>query len=193
MEHSYLIIGIVAFTIIVAYSWYVSMVFKRNKVQEAFSGIDVQLQQRMSLIPNILTIAQKFMTHEKSLMTEITELRTKADSINKEAKDPESLKKYFAASEALAGKVGQLMLAVENYPNLKSDQTMIMAMQSYNEIEAQIAAARRFYNASVNDLNNTVQLFPKNIVAALVGIKAMPFYLADEQAKQAVNAEAYLK
>ena len=192
MDHSYLIVGIVGFVIVVAYSWYVSMVFKRNKVQEAFSGIDVQLQQRMSLIPNILTIAQKFMTHEKTLMTEITTLRTNASTVTKESKDPESLKNYFAVSEALAGKVNQLMLAVENYPNLKSDQTMMLAMQSYNEIEAQIAAARRFYNASVNDLNNVVQVFPKNIVAAIVGIKAMPFYLADEQAKQAVNAKEYL-
>lgn len=193
MEHMYIILCLIAFTIIVAYSWYVSMVYKRNKVQEAFSGIDVQLQQRMNLIPNILKIAQKFMAHEKGLMTEITELRTKADKVAKESNNPDIVKQYFTVSEALAGKVGQLMVAVENYPTLKSDQTMILAMQSYNEIEAQIAAARRFYNASVNDLNNTVQVFPKNIIATLVGIKSMPFYLADGDAKSEVKVDEYLK
>jgi LemA protein len=133
------------------------------------------------------------MIHEKSLMTEITELRTKADDASKGPKDPEMLKEYFSTSEALAGKVNRLMLSVENYPNLKSDQTMIMAMQSYNEVEAQIAAARRFYNASVTDLNNTIQVFPKNIVAAVAGIPSMPFYSAEEASKQAVNADLFLK
>ena len=84
------------------------------------------------------------------------------------------------------------MVQVENYPDLKSDQTMLNAMNSYNEVEAQIAAARRFYNSAVKNLNNSVQIFPGNIIANMASIETMPFYEADEAAKAPIDASNFL-
>tara|TARA_B100001250_G_scaffold379188_1_gene369645 strand:- start:92 stop:661 length:570 start_codon:yes stop_codon:yes gene_type:complete len=184
--------GIIVVSIVGAYIWYASIIGKRNSSREALSGIDVQLKKRSNLIPNILKIAQKFLEHEKSLLTEITELREQADKGYDKA-DKNSVQEHLKLSELLAGKMGQLMVRVEAYPDLKSDQTMIQAMQTYNEVEAQIAAARRFYNSAVTALNNSVQIFPGNIIANMAGVTEMPFYETDEAAKAPVDASDYLK
>lgn len=173
------------------YFWYVSIIGKRNKAQEALSGIDVQLQMRGELIPNILTIAKKFMEHEKSLLAEITELRSGAEQAYDKA-NPEAVKDHLAQAAQLQSKMGQLMVQVEAYPQLKSDQTMMTAMQSYNEVEAHIAAARRFYNATVTQLNNAVQIFPGNIIASMAGVQPLPFYDAPESVTAPVNAKDIL-
>jgi len=176
-----------AIPLVVIYVWYASLIGKRNKAKEALSSVDVQLKQRANLIPNILTIAKKFITHEKKLLTDITELRAKAtagyDNTNKQ-----QIQEHLKASEMLGGKMGELMIAVENYPDLKSDQTMLQAMQTYNEVEAQISAARRFYNAAVTSLNNAVQIFPGNLIAKLANVGEMPFYEATEADKAPINA-----
>ncbi len=174
------------------YFWYMALVTRRNKALEALSGIDVHYNMRFDLIPNVLKIAQKFMDHEKSLLTEITALRTEAQK-NYDKKDAGDVSKHLQAVEALSAKMGQFMVSVEAYPDLKSDQTMVQAMQTYNEVEAQIAAARRFYNAAVTALNNSVQIFPGNIVAGFANVKEMPFFAAAESVKSAVNASDYLK
>lgn len=186
----WLIYIVFALLVLVLYSWYAGIISKKNKVLESLSGIDVQLKKRSNLIPNILSIAQKFMDHEKSLITEITSLRVEAISDYKH--DASSVKDHLATAEKLAGKMGQLMVAVENYPDLKSDSNMLQAQQSYNEVEAQIAAARRFYNSSVGNLNTSVQVFPGNLIAGLAGASEMPFYEADEEAVIPVQATSYL-
>jgi LemA protein len=183
----YIILGISA----ILYIWYAKLISKRNTAKEALSGIDVQLKKRSSVIPNILKIAKKFMEHEKELLTEITALREQVnESYDKTSK--EAVQEHIKAAEQLAGKMGQLMISVEDYPNLKSDQTMIEAMRSYNEIEAQISAARRFYNSAVTALNNAIQIFPGNIIAGIAGVTEMPFYEAEEAAKAPVDAGDYL-
>ena len=173
------------------YMWYAGIIAKRNGAKEALSSIDVQLQKRGELIPNILKIAKKFMDHEQSLLTEITELRT-AVAKEYDKGDSDAVKEHLAIADKLAGKMGGLMVQVENYPDLKSDQTMMTAMQSYNEVEAQIAAARRFYNSSVTALNNSVEIFPGNIIANMAGVTVMPFYEAPAETLVPVNADDIL-
>lgn len=185
------LIAVFAIPLIVLYGWYASIIGKRNKAQEALSGIDVQLKKRSNLIPNILKIAKKFMDHEKSLLTEITALRERVDQ-DYDKSDKGEVQQHLNASELLAGKMGQLMVSVEDYPELKSNETMIQAMQTYNEVEAQIAAARRFYNSSVTSLNNSIQIFPGNLLAGLANASVLPFYEAEEAAKAPVNAGEYL-
>ena len=136
------------------YSIYASVIRKRNKAQEAFSSIDVQLKKRYDLIPNILTIAQKYMEHERGIMEEVTKLRTQVMGLSSNF---ENIDRKIALDGEIAKKMGQIMVAVENYPQLKADQTMITAMQTYNEVEEHIAAARRFYNSAVNDINNSIE------------------------------------
>ena len=172
------------------YAIYVSVINKKNKVLEAFSSIDVQLKKRYDLIPNILTIASKFMEHEKGLIEEVTRLRTQAMSL---ASDMNNIGKKIELDSQIKGLMGQVMVAVENYPILKSDQTMITAMQTYNEVEEHIAAARRFYNSAVLELNNAVEIFPSAMVAAMLGVKKQEFFKAEEVERKPVNASEYFK
>ena len=180
--------------IIVILAWiygiYVSVIQKRNKVMEAFSAIDVQLKKRYDLIPNILTIAKKFMEHEKGLMEDVTKLRTQATSLSDDIKD---VNKKIELDSEIASKMRQLIVAVENYPQLKSDSTMVTAQQTYNEVEEHIAAARRFYNSAANELKNAVEIFPSSIIAAMCGIKAVDFFMAAEPERQRIDANDYLK
>ena len=83
-------------------------------------------------------------------------------------------------------------MVVENYPELKSDQAMVTAMRTYNEVEEHIAAARRFYNSAVLELNNAVEIFPSSLIAACIGVRKQEFFHAEEAARQAVNAADYL-
>jgi LemA protein len=185
-----IILIVVLVLLFVLYGLYVKLIKNRNKVKEAMGGIDVQLQKRYSLIPNILTIAKKFMEHETQLFQQITELRTQASGIKSTR---ESISEKIKLDNEISAKMGQLLVNVENYPQLKSDSTMIQAMQTYSEVEEHIAAARRFYNSAVNDLNNAVEIFPSSVIAGLMGITPCPFYEAPETARTAVNASDYLK
>jgi len=172
------------------YGVYVRIIKNRNKVKEAMSGIDVQLNKRYSLIPNILTIANRFMEHEKELFESITALRTRAASIKP---TDSSIGEKFELDNQISSKMAQLFVSVENYPQLKSDQTMMQAMQTYSEVEEHIAAARRFYNSAVNELNNLTEIFPSSLIASMIGISSYPFFEASEAAKQEINAADYLK
>ena len=173
------------------YAQYVRLIVVRNKVRESASDIDVQLKKRYDLIPNMLQMAAKFMEHEKSLMTELTELRTKAMASTFVA----SPKEKMEMESLLNQKLGEFRVSLENYPDLKSNQTMITAMQSMNEVEEHISAARRFYNSNVNALKNAVEIFPGNIVAMLVGVnyKDTPFFEVSEVEKQPINSKDYFK
>lgn len=173
------------------YSFYVSLIKKKNKAKEAFSGIDVQLKKRYDLIPNVLFIANKFMEHERGLLEDIVKLRTQAVKLPADLNNAEEKLKL---DNLISGKMGQLLVSVENYPQLKSDQTMITAMQTYNEQEEHIAAARRFYNAAVLELNNAVEIFPGSILASMLNIKQLPFFeVENEVERKPINAADYLK
>lgn len=183
-------LGIVLALFIYLYALYVSLIKKRNKLKEASADIDVQLKKRYDLIPNILQMAAKFMAHEKELLTQIVNLRN------------EALKQDFAANPSermkiesrLNSKLKDFWVNVENYPDLKSNQTMVQAMQTFNEVEEHIAAARRFYNAAVTDLKNAVEIFPSSLVASLIGIKAdMPFFTADDFEKARIDSKDFFK
>ncbi len=154
------------------YFWYASIISKRNKVLDALSRIDVQLKNRLDLIPNILTIAKKFMEHEKGVFEEVTSLREQLGK-NYDPKNPQDVSNHLASSEVLA-------------------QNMLHAQQIYNEVEAQIVAARRFYNSAVSALRNAIQIFTGNILAILIGVKEMPFFEGGEEVKAPVDAAKFL-
>ena len=164
------IFGIAVFAAIVLCIWiygiYAGLIKKKNKAQEAFASIDVQLKKRYDLIPNILAIAQKYMEHERSLMEEVTKLRVQALDIQT---DYANIDRKIALDTQIAQKMEQLMVSVENYPQIKADQTMIQAMQTYNEVEEHISAARRFYNSAANELKNAVEIFPSSLFASSSG------------------------
>jgi LemA protein len=173
---------------VIIYALYASLIHKKNKVKEASSGIDVQLKKRCDSIPNLLQIAAKFMKHEKELMNDITRLRI--ESMKQSFKDnPEQV---IQVENELSDKLHSFNLSVGNYPDLKSNQTMLQAMTSLAEAEESIAAARRFYNAAVNDLNNAVEIFPSSFIAKCLHIKSAVFFEANSQERAAINVKDYL-
>jgi LemA protein len=181
--------GIVA---VGSYLWYATIVRRRTRVFEALAGIDVQLQQRHDLIPNVLTIAKRFMEHERSLLAEITELRARAHQQVGE-RDLKKVGEKFVTETRLGEQMGRLMMLAENYPQLRSDGPMIEAQRTYSEIETNIAAARRFYNASVGALTNAVATFPGPLLKGLAGVSEMPpFFQTADPARKPVDAAQYL-
>lgn len=186
------IVIIIAFIIIfLLYFLYARIIKNKNKAYEALAGIDVQIKNRSNLIPNILQIAKKFMEHEKELISSVTELRTKTDK-DYDSNDAAAVKEHMQSASALGAQMGQLMISVEAYPDLKSDQTMQQAQLSYNEVETKIAAARRFYNSAVGQLNNSIEIFPGSIIARYANASVMPFYEVDEASKAPVDASSIL-
>ncbi len=184
-------IGFVIFAILILlYITYVQLISKKNKVRESLASIDVQLKKRYDLIPNILFMANKFMEHERNLMDDITKLRTEALKVTANL---ENIKEKISIDKEIQNKMGQLMLSVENYPQLKSDQTMVQAMSTYNEVEEHIAAARRFYNSAVMDLNNAVETVPSKWFAEKLGIKSeLPYFeISDEKERKSIDAKAF--
>ncbi len=176
--------------LIVFYGLYVSLIKKKNRLKESASGIDVQLKKRYDMIPNLLTLAAKYMEHEKKLMEEITSLRSNAMNVNF-ASEPA---KRFDLENQLSAKMNEFKLSAENYPDMKSNQAILNAMSNLSDVEEHIAAARRFYNSNVTELKNAVEIFPSSLVAKLIGIKdEMPFFVAEEKAKEAIDAEKFFK
>jgi len=169
------------------YGVYVSLIKKKNNLHEAASGIDVQLKKRYDLIPNMLKAAAKFMEHEKELFTKLTALREQAMSAT-------NYNDKFKADNELSGALHLFSVRAENYPELKSDATMVNAQQAMAETEEHIAAARRFYNSAVKEYKNAIQIFPSSLVANILGLKdEYPFFEAEEAAKTAVDVNDYFK
>ncbi len=180
--------GLIIIAVVLAglYFWYAGIVAKRNRVAEALAGIDTQLNQRHDLVPNLLTIAKRFMAHESDLLTEVTALRSAASTASGPAAK-------FAAEQKLDASIGRLLATAENYPALKADGPMIEAQRSLAEVENNIAAARRFYNSAVAELRTATQTLPGSLRAPLAGASTPPpFFEAPAEARAPVDAAALL-
>jgi len=171
------------------YWMYARAIHIKNRAFEAASSIEVQLQKRRDLIPNVLTLAKKFMEHEKELLGELTELRSRANSIGS---GPDGLKEELALDSTVGGILGRFFALAENYPDLKSQATIVRAQEAYEEVEGHVAAARRFYNSAVTDLNNAAETFPMSIFAGMVGAKPLPYFEADAKARPPINAKDHM-
>ena len=188
----WVLLGIVIGVPVIGYAWYVSLITRRNKAREALSSIDVQLRKRHDLLPNILKLAQKFMSHEKELLERLTELRGQAMA-GYRSEDPEEVRAHLEAERALQAAALKFFAVAENYPELRSSETMVQAQQTFTEVEGHISAARRFYNAAVTDLNNAVEVFPGSFIANLAKVRPMPFFEIEESARAPVDVDDYMK
>lgn len=187
-------LGILAAVGVIYYILYARIIRLRNAALEALGSIDVQLRKRHDLIPNILKMVQKYMDHEKDLLGRITQLRARVtESYDKT--DPSQVGDHLRVEGELQQAMGSLFHAVsENYPELRSSENMQSAQETFTEVEGHIAAARRFYNASVTDLNNAVQIFPGSFIARQINVSAMPYFEeTDETVRAPVDASDYLK
>lgn len=160
-----IILSAAGFILLLMLISYNSLVGRRNKVEYAFSSTDTMLKKRYDLIPNLVESVKQYMNFEKDLLTEVTRLRSAVMEENI------SDQQRFSLENQISGALGKLKVAVENYPDLKANQNFLQLQASLNEIEEQISAARRAFNAAVLDFNNAVEQFPSNIFAAMFGFR----------------------
>ncbi len=175
---SAIVMGVIILLLILLYN---SLVGKKNQVATAFSTIDVLLKKRFDLLPNLVKMVQRYMQHEAGVLTEITDMRTKAVSGAMDESQAVDLDRK--ATQA----IGRIMVAVENYPDLKASQNFLDLQGSLNELEEQISAARRAYNASVLEYNNALEMFPSNIVAGLMRYRKKVFFEVAAQERNAMD------
>lgn len=162
-------------------SMFNSLISKKNQVNNAFAGIDAYLKKRYDLIPNLVATVQNHMNYEIKILTEITELRIKAMSGH--LGDEEKI----ALNNQLSNALHSINVAVENYPEIKAGTNFLQLQASLNDIEEQISAARRAYNASVNAYNNTIEMFPTNILASIMRYKSKKYFEVIENEKKNVD------
>ena len=176
--------GGIGFLLLIAMLMYNTLIGRKNAVEQGFSGIDVMLKQRHDLIPNLVSSVQAYMKHEAGVLTEIVELRSQA--MRGDISNDEKVALDGKMSKAISG----LMIQVENYPDLKANQNFLQLQAAMNEIEEKIGAARRSYNANVLRYNNSVEMFPTNIMAGMMRYqrKAMFEILEAERANPNVGA-----
>lgn len=165
----YIVLGIIAVLALIVISTYNSLVGKRNQVSNIRSGVDTQLKRRFDLIPNLVATVKQYITHERELLENISALRS---GIQKAAGDEQR----FALNGELSNLISKLNVVVENYPELKANENVMHLQKTLNEIEEQISAARRAYNAAVTDYNNAVEMFPSNIVASWARFHKAAFF-----------------
>lgn len=160
---------------------YNTLVTKRNAVRNAESGVDVQLKKRFELIPNLVATVKGCMTHERGLLERLAAIRS------------EALSSTPATCAALSEEAGRAMetvfAAVEAYPDLKASASVLHLQRSLAEIEEQIAAARRFFNAAVTSYNDTVQSFPASLVAGVFGFAPRDWLAADAGERNRPDAD----
>jgi LemA protein len=178
----WIVIGIALVVIIIPIVIYNSLIGKKNQVQNVFGTIDVMLKKRYDLLPNLVSTVKGYMQHERELLTAVTEMRAKA--MSGRLSDDEKVELDNKVSKVLGG----IMVAVENYPNLKANENFMHLQRTMTELEEQISAARRAYNAAVNDYNNAVEMFPTSIVANMMGYKRRSFFEISEKERLNVNA-----
>jgi LemA protein len=174
---------VIFFFILLPIIFYNTLIGKKNQVDNVFGSIDALLKKRYDLIPNLVATAQTYMKYEEQVLKEVTEMRTKAMSGN--MTPDEKVDMDSKMSKAL----GNIMVAVEKYPDLKANQNFLQLQSTLTEIEEQISAARRAYNASVTDYNNTCQMFPTNIMAGMMGYKPKKVFETAEAERQNVNVK----
>ena len=171
-------LGIVVVLALWAISVYNGLVKLRNRAQEAWSDIDVQLKRRYNLIPNLVETVKGYASHEREVFQKVTEARTRAMG----AKDP---KEKGEAENALSQTLKTLFAVSENYPELKASQNFLELQRELRDTEDKVQAARRFYNGNVRDLSIKIESFPANLIAPILGFKKMDlFELAEAEERK---------
>ena len=161
-----IILGVLVVWLVFAYN---SLVRLRNRAQEAWSDIDVQLKRRYDLIPNLVETVKGYMAHERQVFEKVTEARARAMGAR-------NGKEKANAENTLSGTLKTLFAVAENYPQLKANENFSKLQDELTDTEDKIQAARRFYNGNVRDLDIAIQTFPRNLIAGPFGFKSMEFF-----------------
>ena len=165
------ILGIVAVLVFIFIGIYNGLVRRRNQVKNAWAQIDVQLKRRYDLIPNLMETVKGYMKHERETLDSVTKARNLAQQVP--GGDVGARSK---AETELSSALSRLLVVVENYPDLKANQNFLALQEELASTENKISFSRQFYNDTVLRLNNQIQMFPSNVVAAITGFTAGDFF-----------------
>lgn len=179
----YIILAIVIVLILVIISIYNSLVTLRQRVRNAFAQMDVQLQRRFDLIPNLVDTVKGYMKHESDVLEKVTALRTSWANATTVAEKSD-------LDNQLSGALKTIMAVSENYPDLKASQNFSELQEELRATENKIAASRQFYNDTVTRYNTKIQVIPANIVAAIFGFKPEDMFKVDsDEARKNVKVD----
>ena len=167
MMYLWIILGVVILWAVYAFNRFVSL---RNRAQEAWADIEVQLKRRYDLIPNLINTVKGYATHESSAFENVTKARSMAMG----AQGP--TKGHAEAENMLTGALKSVFAIAEAYPDLKANQNFLSLQSELSDTENKIQAARRFYNTNVRDLNISIQSFPSNVIANTFKFSKMEFF-----------------
>lgn len=173
----WVLLAILAVVILWLVGTYNGLVTLKNRVNEAWSDIDVQLKRRYDLIPNLINTVKGYATHEKEVFEKVTEARTRAMGAGSAADKAQS-------ENMLSGALKSLFAVSENYPELKANQNFLELQRELTDTEDKIQAARRFYNTNVRDFNIKIEVFPTNLIAGLLNFTKREFFGAEEAEKE---------
>ena len=158
-----IILAAIIVWVIMTYNRFIKLV---NLVKESWSGIDVQLKRRFNLIPNLIETVKGYAKHEAETLEELTKMRTGTDDVHERGAEEGRISKA----------IQDLLVAVENYPDLKASTNFLELQRDLNEIETEIQMARRYYNGTVRDLNIQVESFPSNLIANIFNFNSAEFF-----------------
>lgn len=175
------VIAIPLLFVIITYNRLVSM---RNTARNAFANIDTMLKKRYDLIPNLVASVQQYMKHEQGTLEKVTAMRARAMSGGLSDDEKVQLDNDIRTS------MRSIMVAVENYPDLKANENFLQLQRAMNEIEEQLSASRRSYNMAVTDYNTSLEVFPSNLIAGMFSFKRKDLFVIAEQERQNVDVKS---
>jgi len=178
----WVILGIIVLVVLWAVAVYNGLIRLKNRVDEAWSDIDVQLKRRYDLIPNLVNTVKGYASHEKEVFEKVTEARTRAMGAGSAADKAQ-------AENALSQTLKSLFAVAEAYPDLKANQNFLELQRELTDTEDKIQASRRFYNGNVRDFNTKIQVFPNNLIAGSLGYAAREFFETAEGEKEPVKVD----
>ena len=174
-------IGVVVAVLLVFVFIFNGLVVRRNRCENAFATMDVMLKKRYDLIPNLVETVKGYAKHERELLARVTELRTKSMSGRLPSDEAVVL------NNQITGLLRRLLVVVEDYPDLRANENFLQLQRALNEVEEQIAASRRAFNAAILDLNNAVQMFPSSIVASIMGFRQRHFLVTPGEEREVID------
>lgn len=177
--------GVVVAIAIYLIAVYNGLIRLKNRVNEAWSDIDVQLKRRHDLIPNLIETVKGYAAHEQATFDKVIQAR----NIAMQAQAGGDSKALAAAETALSGTLKSIFALSEAYPDLKANTNFLELQRELADTEDKIQAARRFYNGNVRDFNTQLEVFPTNLIAKQLGFTAREFFAAAEDEKEVVQVK----
>jgi LemA protein len=178
----WILLGVVGVLLLYAILTFNQLVRHRNRVENSWSGIDVQLRRRYDLIPNLIQTVKGYATHERELFEEVTKARTKAIEAG-------TVGDQAQAEREVTRSLGRLLAVAEAYPQLRANENFLALQEELTATESKIAFARQFYNDQVMRFNTIIQQFPSVIVARLTGFREREFFETEEDSRGAVAVD----